>query len=180
MVPASGFEWALRRSAGGLLVRWVGVPSQLGNGRALDFRDAAQSTSDIDAGRGRLASQSEPHNDVCSPNTTGAKNGINSDRYSARHFRALRRDLDPGESESIALALELGADLILLDEHDGRRLAQQQGLKPMGVVGVLLLAKQRGLLPPIRPELDALRTDAGFWLGDGVYQLALQKARESL
>ena len=95
-------------------------------------------------------------------------------------IRALRRDLDPGESESIALALELGADLILLDEHDGRRLAQQQGLKPMGVVGVLLLAKQRGLLPLIRPELDALRTDAGFWLGDGVYQLALQKARESL
>jgi predicted nucleic acid-binding protein len=46
-------------------------------------------------------------------------------------------------------------------------------------VGVLLLAKQCGLLPAIRPELDALRADAGFWLGDSVYQLALQKARES-
>jgi len=95
-------------------------------------------------------------------------------------IRALQRDLDRGESESIALAVELGADLILLDEQDGRRLAQQQGLKPMGVVGVLLLAKQCGLLSAIRPELDALRTDAGFWLGDSVYQLALQKARESL
>lgn len=49
----------------------------------------------------------------------------------------------------------------------------------MGVVGVLLLAKQRGLLRLIRPELDALRTVAGFWLGDSVYQLALQNARES-
>ena len=49
----------------------------------------------------------------------------------------------------------------------------------MGVVGVLLLGKQYGLLPAIRPELDALRTDAGFWLGDSVYRLALQKARES-
>ncbi|EGV18253.1 DUF3368 domain-containing protein [Thiocapsa marina] len=94
-------------------------------------------------------------------------------------IRALQRDLDRGESESIALAVELGADLILLDEQDGRRIAQQQGLKPMGVVGVLLLAKQCGLLSAIRPELDALRTDAGFWLGDSVYQLALQKARES-
>jgi predicted nucleic acid-binding protein len=94
-------------------------------------------------------------------------------------FRALQRDLDRGESESIALAVELGADLILLDEQDGRRLAQRHGLKPMGVVGVLLLGKQYGLLPAIRPELDALRTDAGFWLGDSVYRLALQKARES-
>ena len=94
-------------------------------------------------------------------------------------IRALQRDLDRGESASIALAVELGADLILLDEQDGRRLAQQQGLKPMGVVGVLLLAKQRGLLPAIRPSLDALRTDAGFWLGDAVYQLALQKAGEA-
>jgi predicted nucleic acid-binding protein len=58
-------------------------------------------------------------------------------------IRALQRDLDRGESESIALAVELGADLILLDEQDGRRLAQQQGLKPMGVVGVLLLANTR-------------------------------------
>lgn len=94
-------------------------------------------------------------------------------------MRALQRDLDRGESASIALAVELGADLILLDEQDGRRLAQQQGLTPMGVVGVLLLAKRRGLLPAIRPSLDALRTDAGFWLGDSVYRLALQKARES-
>lgn len=94
-------------------------------------------------------------------------------------IRALQRDLDRGESESIALALELGADLILLDEQDGRRLAQQQGLKLMGVVGVLLLAKQRGLLPLIRPELDALRTDVGFWLGDRIYQLALEKAGEA-
>ncbi|NEX23191.1 DUF3368 domain-containing protein [Thiorhodococcus mannitoliphagus] len=94
-------------------------------------------------------------------------------------MRALQRDLDRGESASIALAVELGADLILLDEQDGRRLAQQQGLTPMGVVGVLLLAKQRDLLPAIRPSLDALRTDAGFWLGDSVYRLALEKARES-
>lgn len=87
--------------------------------------------------------------------------------------------LDEGESESIALAVELEADLILLDEQDGRRLAQQQGLRLMGVVGVLLLAKQQGLIDAIRPFLDALRNEAGFWLGADVYRLALEKARES-
>ncbi|WP_201092635.1 hypothetical protein [Thiocystis minor] len=56
-------------------------------------------------------------------------------------IRSLQRDLDRGESASIALAVELGVDLILLDEQDERRLAQQQGLTPMGVVGVLMLAK---------------------------------------
>lgn len=66
-----------------------------------------------------------------------------------------------------------------LDEQDGRRLAQQQGLRPMGVVGVLLLAKQQGLIHAIRPFLDALRNDAGFWLGADVCRLALEKARES-
>lgn len=95
-------------------------------------------------------------------------------------IRALQRDLDAGESESIALALELGADLILLDEKEGRRMAQYQGLKPMGVVGVLLLAKRRRLLRSVKPCLDALRNDAGFWLGQSVYDLALAKAHESL
>ena len=85
----------------------------------------------------------------------------------------------PGRIREHCARGRVGSNSILLDEQDGRRLAQQQGLKPMGVVGVLLLAKQCGLLPAIRPELDALRTDAGFWLGASVYQLALQKARES-
>ena len=79
--------------------------------------------------------------------------------------KPLQRDLGRGVSESIALAVEPGADLILLDEQDRHRLAQQQGLKRVGVVGILPLAKQRELLPAIRPYLNVLRADAGFWLG---------------
>ena len=78
--------------------------------------------------------------------------------------RALSLDLDRGESESIALALEQHADLIFLDERDGRHRAQGLGLKPMGVLGVLLLAKRRGLLDVIKPSLDMLREQAGFFL----------------
>ena len=51
---------------------------------------------------------------------------------------ALRGDLGRGEAESIALALELDADLILLDEREGRHAAQRLGLNSAGIVGMLL------------------------------------------
>jgi hypothetical protein len=91
---------------------------------------------------------------------------------------ALRQDLDPGESETIALGLEIGASLVLMDEREGRHHAQRMGLRTMGVVGVLMLAKQHGHLSAIRPSLDALRSRAGFWLGDPVYRQALIAANE--
>ncbi|MCP4288065.1 MAG: DUF3368 domain-containing protein [Gammaproteobacteria bacterium] len=92
--------------------------------------------------------------------------------------RALALDLDRGESESIALAIEHGAGLILLDERDGRHRAQGLGLKIMGVVGVLLLAKKRGLLKAIKPSLDGLREQAGFYLSNTVYKCALREGGE--
>ncbi len=92
--------------------------------------------------------------------------------------QALRRDLDPGESETIALALELGAALVLLDEREGRRAAQQLGVRTVGVVGILLEAKAHSYVGAIKPYLDALRTVAGFYLSDAVYEHALHLARE--
>lgn len=50
----------------------------------------------------------------------------------------LLRELDRGESETLALALEVGAELVLMDERDGRRVAQRLGLRTVGVLGVLL------------------------------------------
>lgn len=93
-------------------------------------------------------------------------------------FTALRRDLDAGEAASIVLALELSAGLVLMDELDGRHQARRQGLRTMGVVGVLLLAKRRGLIPSVRPRLDALREKAHFWLAEGVYHHAIAEAGE--
>ena len=90
----------------------------------------------------------------------------------------LLRDLDRGESETLALASEIGAGLVLLDERDGRRVAQRLGLRTIGVLGVLLEAKKRGLLSSIRPQLDALRHDAGFYVSDGVYRSVIDLAEE--
>ena len=92
---------------------------------------------------------------------------------------ALRRDLDRGEGETIALALELDADLVLLDEREGRHAAQRLELRVTGVVGLLLEAKSRGAVDTIRPHLDLLRHNAGFYLSEPVYQAILSLAGES-
>jgi len=91
---------------------------------------------------------------------------------------ALERDLDRGEAETIALALELGADLVFLDEREGRRVAQRFGLRVVGVVGILLEAKANGVLDTVRPHLDDLRRNAGFYLNDALYAHALLLAGE--
>ena len=92
---------------------------------------------------------------------------------------ALQRDLDRGEADTIALALELDAHLVLLDEREGRRAAQRLGLRVVGVVGILLDAKTCGVVKAVRPHLDALRQTAGFYLDDVVYKHALSLADES-
>ncbi len=92
---------------------------------------------------------------------------------------ALERDLDRGEAEAIALACEVGASLVLLDEREGRRAALRLGLRCAGVVGVLLEAKEQGMVETVRPHLDALRDKAGFYLADDVYGHALVLAGEA-
>ncbi len=91
---------------------------------------------------------------------------------------ALRLELDAGEAEAIALAIETDADLILLDERIGRRAAQRLGLTAVGTLGVLIAAKDRGLLAAVRPVLDALRVDAGFWIADDLYSAVIKTANE--
>ncbi|MBN1135141.1 MAG: DUF3368 domain-containing protein [Anaerolineae bacterium] len=90
----------------------------------------------------------------------------------------LRRDLDRGEAETIVLAVELGADLVLLDEKEGRHVAERLGLKVVGVGGILLEAKAAGAISAVRPHLDALRQAAGFYLSNSVYRHLLALADE--
>ena len=87
--------------------------------------------------------------------------------------RLLRRDLGDGESETITLAIERQADLVLLDESEGRRAAEIPGLKKTGVIGLLMRAQQEGAIASLRTELDRLRETAGFWIEDSLYHRAL-------
>jgi uncharacterized protein len=89
----------------------------------------------------------------------------------------LLSDLDRGEAEVIALALECNADLVIIDERLGRLHAQRLKIPLTGVLGVLLRAKQRGLLAELKPLIMQLR-QAGIRLSDDVVARALMISGE--
>jgi len=89
----------------------------------------------------------------------------------------LRRRLGDGEWEALALAIELRADWIILDDLPARRSAEASGLNVIGTLGTLLAAKRAGLLESVRPELDALVRTA-FFLSPQLYDKLLLAAGE--
>jgi hypothetical protein len=93
-------------------------------------------------------------------------------------LQTLNQALDPGESEAIALAISLGADRLLIDERLGRNIATNYGLKLRGIVGILINAKQQGMIPALKPILDQLIGQAGFRVSQALYNRALQEVSE--
>lgn len=86
--------------------------------------------------------------------------------------------LDPGEAEAIVLAIELGAELLLMDERRGRKLAGGAGIAVRGLLGVIVQAKDAGLIEFVRPVLDELRNHARFWITDALYREVLEEIGE--
>lgn len=91
----------------------------------------------------------------------------------------LRAELDPGEAEAIALALELNVDRLLMDERLGRVAAMRAGLQVTGVLGILIAAKRNNLIQEVKPLLDALIEQVGFWIDARLYAEVLQAVGES-
>jgi uncharacterized protein len=89
-----------------------------------------------------------------------------------------RQTVDRGEAEAIALAQELAADYLLIDERKGRRLARREGLSVVGLLGVVLLARRRNLVPSARALLLRLDRDAGVYLRDDLKETALKSVGE--
>jgi predicted nucleic acid-binding protein len=89
-----------------------------------------------------------------------------------------RAALDPGESQALSLALELGADRLILDERAGRHTAQGLGVPVIGVLGILLASKEKNLIPTVRPILDALVKNR-FRLTPDLYEWLLTEAGEA-
>jgi hypothetical protein len=92
--------------------------------------------------------------------------------------RANQDSIDLGEAEAIILALELKADLILMDERRGRELAINYGLNVTGLLGVLLQAKRSNLISTIKPLVDQLIETADLRVSSQLYAAVLHTADE--
>ena len=90
---------------------------------------------------------------------------------------ALRLELDEGEAATIVLAQEISADLVLMDERLGRAAALRFGLQVIGILGVLVEAKQQSLIPNIKPLVDNL-INSGFFIKADLYNRVLQAVGE--
>lgn len=90
----------------------------------------------------------------------------------------LTKDVDLGEAEAIALALENKIEDVLMDDPKGRKIAQLHGLYPIGTIGVLLEAKKLGYINQVKPQLDKLVAHK-IRIGKNLYQQAFELAGES-
>jgi uncharacterized protein len=98
------------------------------------------------------------------------KNIIEVKKVKDIHFvRALNKDLDKGESEVIALAMEEKVSLVIIDEVDARRIAEFHNLNKTGFVGILIKAQKDGYINDVLSLID-LAIEKGFWINKELYK----------
>lgn len=99
---------------------------------------------------------------------------VRNPNYSA----LLRGILDPGEASILALALEVEDPLIILDDRKARSVAKEAGIPLTGTLGVILTAKNKGIVAGVASILDRL-TSEGFWISDELRSHLLKLAGEA-
>ncbi|MBC7891471.1 MAG: DUF3368 domain-containing protein [Sphingobacteriaceae bacterium] len=70
---------------------------------------------------------------------------------------SMRQQLDPGEASALALAHEVWEPLLILDDLAARKVAEKLNFPIIGTLGVLEEAKAQGIIPAVRPLLEALK-----------------------
>lgn len=89
----------------------------------------------------------------------------------------LEMQIDKGEASAIALALETADNTVILDDWKARRLAERLGLSVTGTLGVIIRAKNTGLIQSIKPYLEKIR-ETNFRISEELEQIALKEANE--
>jgi uncharacterized protein len=93
---------------------------------------------------------------------------------------SLRQIIDQGEAEAIILAEEIDVDALLIDDKQGRQIAERRGIRCLGLAGTLLMAKQNGLVTNLGEILGALETKANFYLDPALKRSLLARANEAI
>lgn len=85
--------------------------------------------------------------------------------------------LDKGELQAIIIAIDLSADLIIIDEKLGRIVATKIGFDITGLVGILIVARNKNLIPSIKEVLDKV-IFLGCRISNKLYDTALKSCNE--
>ena len=89
----------------------------------------------------------------------------------------LTEEIDLGEAEAIALSIEQHAAYLIIDKYVGRRIADEYGVRIVGLLGILIQAKQQGIIMAVKPHIEALRK-LGFRLNQTLVTSVLKQLDE--
>jgi predicted nucleic acid-binding protein len=86
-------------------------------------------------------------------------------------------DLDKGEASAIALSLELDNSIVIIDDLKGRNVAERLNLRYSGTFGLILKAKQIGIIQSVKPILTKIR-ETNFRFSEKLFKVILEQAGE--
>jgi len=95
----------------------------------------------------------------------------------SHYQRILEMDLDEGEASAIALSLEMSNPILMLDDLKGRKVAEKLGLRYSGTFGLILKAKQLGLIHSVKPILEKIKSTI-FRFDNKLFEKVLEQAGE--
>ncbi|GHU13734.1 DUF3368 domain-containing protein [Spirochaetia bacterium] len=102
---------------------------------------------------------------------------INIEKIRDPNARSYLLDLDDGEAETLILPKEQAADLVIIDEKLGRQYARHFDMELTGTIGILLNAKDQGLIHEVGPLLRQLQENQS-WISENLVETALRIAGE--
>lgn len=94
-----------------------------------------------------------------------------------KKIELLQLELDRGEASSIVLAIEQENSQLIIDERKGRGIARRMGIKIIGLLGVIVIAKEKGIIQNVRPILKKLE-EVGFRISVNLKRKILQRTGE--